>query len=144
MPRFRMISIPVSLLITAGVAGAQQHWSGSRGGGQSGHGAQPAHPAGGGTAPAMVSSNGVAPRWGGSPPERRHDRDHEQLGFGGQPRVYVPIVVDAPYPVPVAADTACAPQAVASVAMPVITTRHEDRQLTTIEVYRLQPRFQKP
>ena len=143
MLRFQMISIPAALLLAAGAAGAQQRWGGS-GGGQSGHASQPSHPAGGAMPAAVVSSNGVAPRWGGSPPEHRHDRDRGQFGFGGQPGAYIPVVVAAPYPVPAAADTACAQTPDASVEMPVITTRHEERQLTTIEVYRLQPRFQKP
>ncbi|MGH7653806.1 MAG: hypothetical protein ACREN6_04000, partial [Gemmatimonadaceae bacterium] len=56
---------------------------------------------------------------------------------------YIPIAVAAPYPVAAPVDT-CAPAPEGSVEMPIVVTRHEERQLTTIEVYRLQPRFQKP
>jgi hypothetical protein len=64
-----------------------------------------------------------------------------------QPGAYViPIAVPyaVPYDAPVAPDTTYAPDPQAAVAMPVIETHRAERQLTTIEVYRLQPRFQRP
>jgi hypothetical protein len=140
MLRLRMISIPAALLFAAGTASAQRWGGGSTG--QTGHGSAPAaHPAAPKSPAATVSSNGTISKWGGSPPERSHDG---QRGRFGQTDAYIPIAVAAPYPVPVSADPSCPPDADASVEMPVITTHHEDRQLTTIEVYRLQPRFQKP
>jgi hypothetical protein len=150
MLRLRTVSISAALLLTAGTAGAQRWTAGSAG--QTAHTAPPAahaqpaaaRPANGGPTAVAAAWNGIPSKWGGSPPERRHNGDREQRGFGGQRGAYIPIAVAAPYPVPAAADTACAPVPDASVEMPVITTRHEERQLTTIEVYRLQPRFQKP
>ncbi len=137
MLRLRMFSIPAALLVATGVAGAQ-HTPGAA----SGQSTPPTpHPSGTTPRAATVSSNGIAPRWGGSPPDRTHDARRGQFG---QQTAFIPIAVAAPYPVPAYADPSCPPDADASVQMPVITTHHEDRQLTTIEVYRLQPRFQKP
>jgi len=146
MLRLRMMSIPAALLLTASAAGAQR-WGGTSGtsGGPAGHGSPPVtRPTG--TAPhsAAASSNGTISKWGGSPPERPHNRERGWTGFYGQPNAYIPVVVAAPAPVPAYADPSSPPAPDASVDMPVITTRHEERQLTTIEVYRLQPRFQKP
>ncbi|MFI5232688.1 MAG: hypothetical protein ACHQSE_09270 [Gemmatimonadales bacterium] len=153
MLRLRILSIPAALLFaasTASTASAQRWSAGStsqtaRTAPPAAH-AQPAagHRANSGPAAAAASWNGVPSKWGGSPPERRHDGDREQRGFRGQRGAYIPIAVAAPYPVPAAVDTACASAPDASVEMPVVTTHHEERQLTTIEVYRLQPRFQKP
>ncbi len=142
MLRLRMLSIPAALLFAASTASAQQqHWGGGSAG-QTGHGSAPAtRPAAPVSPTATVSSNGTISKWGGSPPERNHDG---QRGRFGQTNAYIPIAVAAPYPVPATADPSCPPDDNASVQMPVITTHHEDRQLTTIEVYRLQPRFQKP
>ncbi len=140
MLRVRMLSISAALLFAATASAQQQHWGGGSGG-QTGHGSAPAtRPAAPRSPTATVASNGTISRWGGSPPERSHD---SQRGRLGQANAYIPIAVAAPYPVPVA-DPSCPPDDNASVEMPVITTHHEDRQLTTIEVYRLQPRFQKP
>ena len=65
--------------------------------------------------------------------------------YYGQTSAYIPVAVAAPAPVPVtyASDTACA-TAAGPVDMQVITSKHEEHVLTTLEVYRLQPRFQKP
>jgi hypothetical protein len=135
-----MISIPAALLFAASTASAQ-HWGGGSAG-QTGHGSAPAaRPAAPRSPAAAVSSNGTISKWGGSPPERPHDG---QRGSFGQTNAYIPVAVAAPYPVPAAADPSCPPGDNASVEMPVITRHHEDRQLTTNEVYRLQPRFQKP
>jgi hypothetical protein len=134
----RMMLVPGALLLAAS-AGAQQRSPAAA----PGHFLPPAaHPAATAPRPAAAAMNGAVSKWGGSPPERRHDRD--QRVFFGQTGAYIPIAVAAPYPVAAVPDTACAPAPDASVEMPVITSRHEDRQLTTIEVYRLQPRFQKP
>jgi len=139
MLRLRMISIPAALLFAASTASAQ-HWGGGSAG-QTGHGSAPAtRPAAPRSPAATASSNGTISKWGGSPPERPRDG---WRGRFGQTNAYIPIAAAAPDPVPAYADP-CPPASDASVEMPVITTRHEDRQLTTIEVYRLQPRFQKP
>ena len=140
MLRSRVLFVPAALLLATGVAGAQRS-PGSPGS----HGSPPAaRPTGAVPHVRAAAWNGTPSKWGGSPPERRHDGDRGQRGFAGQPGAYIPIAVAAPYPVPAAADTACSPAPGGSVEMPVVTTRHEERQLTTIEVYRLQPRFQKP
>ncbi|HEY2850128.1 MAG TPA: hypothetical protein VGI97_09645 [Gemmatimonadaceae bacterium] len=99
---------------------------------------------------AAAAWTGTPSKWGGSPPVPVHDR--RQRGFVGRPGAYViPVVVVVPYAVPVdpyevpvAPDTTYAPDPQAAVAMPVIETHRAERQLTTIEVYRLQPRFQRP
>jgi hypothetical protein len=138
MLKLRMMSIPAALLFAASTASAQ-HWGGGSAG-RTGHGSAPAtRPAAPRLPATAASSNGTISKWGGSPPERPHDG---RRGRFGQTNAYIPIAVAAPYPV--AADPSCPPDDNASVLMPVITSRHEDRQLTTIEVYRLQPRFQKP
>jgi hypothetical protein len=142
MLRLRMISIPAALLFAASTASAQRWGGGSAV--QTGHGSLPAtRPTAPRSPAATASSNGTISKWGGSPPERSHDRQRGRIGLYGQPNAYIPIAVAAPDPVPAYVDS-CPPPPEASVEMPVITTRHEDRQLTTIEVYRLQPRFQKP
>ena len=141
--RTRSALITAALLAFAAVAGAQKPpaASASHTAPPAAHQAPAALPRG-----AAAAWNGTPSKWGGSPPERSHDRQR----FGGQRGAYIPVVVYAPYPVdapyPEAAqpDTTYAPAPDASVQMPVITTPHADRQLTTIEVYRLQPRFQKP
>ena len=151
MLRSRIPFVSAALLFAASATAGAQHWSGGSTG-RTAHAAPPAahaHPATAGSANSGTHAtggawNGVASQWGGSPPERRHDRDRDQRGFAGQRRAYIPIVVVAPYPVAAPVDTAYAPDPEGSVQMPIVTTRHEDRQLTTIEVYRLQPRFQKP
>jgi hypothetical protein len=126
----RLLFVPAALLLAA-PAGAQK---------------SPAAP-GSAHAPAATLPKGAAAawtgtpsKWGGSPPAPART----QSGYTGQPVAYIPIVVAAPYPVPAYADTTCTQPYQASVEMPVVTTRHEERQLTTVEVYRLQPRFQKP
>jgi hypothetical protein len=143
-----MLSVPAALLFAASVAGAQHSPGGAGGHGSTpaarpsgGHGSTPAaHPAGTTHPVAAASWNGTPSKWGGSPPERSRDAQRARYN---QPITYIPIAVAAPDPVPASADP-CPPAPDASVEMPVITNRHEERQLTTIEVYRLQPRFQKP
>jgi hypothetical protein len=136
MLKLRTLSIPVALLAAASVAGAQHST-----GGMTGHNTPPAaRPTGTTPHAAAASWNGTPSKWGGSPPERSHDG---QRGRFNQPIAYIPIAVAAPDPVPAYADP-CPPASDASVEMPVVTTHHEERQLTTIEVYRLQPRFQRP
>jgi hypothetical protein len=136
MLKLRMMSIPAALLLAAGTARAQH-----APGGATGHTLPPAvHPTAAAPHAAAASWNGTPSKWGGSPPERT--RNGERARFG-QPIAYIPIAVAAPYSVP-AADDPCPPAPDASVEMPIVTTHHEERQLTTIEVYRLQPRFQRP
>jgi hypothetical protein len=91
--------------------------------------------------PPAAAWNGTPSKWGGSPPERSHEGQRARFN---QPVAYIPIAVAAPEPVPAYPEAAAAPAPAASVQMPIVTTAREDRQLTTIEVYRLQPRFQKP
>lgn len=135
MLELRTISIPAALLFVATTAGAQRA--------STAHAPAPpaAHPTAAAPHLAAAAWNGTPSKWGGSPPERPRDNQRQRFG---QPVAYIPVAVAAPEPVPAYADPPCPPAADASVEMPVITTKHEERQLTTIEVYRLQPRFQKP
>ncbi len=133
MRMHRMLFVPAALLLTR-LAGAQKPSVAPVT-----HAPVAALPKG-----AAAAWNGTPSKWGGSPPAQSHERDRAQRGFAGQTGAYIPIAVAAPYPVPAPVDTACAHAPEASVEMPVITTRREGRQLTTIEVYRLQPRFQRP
>jgi hypothetical protein len=93
---------------------------------------------------AAAAWNGTPSKWGGSPPASSRENDRGQPGYAGQTGAYIPVAVAAPYPVAAPVDTACTRAPQASVEMPVVTTHREERQLTTIEVYRLQARFQKP
>lgn len=141
--RTRPALVTAALVLSAAVAGAQRPPAAS-----ASHTAPPAAHQPRASLPrgAAAAWNGTPSKWGGSPPERSHDRQR----FSGQPGAYIPIAVytpypvDAPYPESAPQDTSYAPAPDASVQMPVITTPHAERQLTTIEVYRLQPRFQKP
>jgi hypothetical protein len=140
MTRYRVIAAAAAaLVLTAPSAHAQRWGGGSRMGreGSSEPRQQAAH------ALSAASSNGTPSKWGGSPVDSRGDARFRERGERGM-NAYIPVAVDAPAPVAVisSVNPGC-PQADGSVEMPVITTQHEQRQLTTIEVYRLQPRFQR-
>jgi hypothetical protein len=138
MIRFRVIAVAAALFGAAGSARAQR-WGGSpvaRGSSSETHQAA-VRPASG------ISPNGTPSKWGGSPIDAHAgSRMRGEIERGAT--AYIPVAVAAPAPVPVTylADPGCAPTD-SSVTMQVITAKHEDRQLTTIEVYRLQPRFQR-
>ncbi len=135
MLRFRFLLVPVALLAGASAAHAQyRSVSAAAAPARTAPNAQ-VHQASGG------SWNGTASKWGGSPVESRHE-SRGGIGYGNQTIAYIPVVVAVPVAV-YAADTACTPQA-APVDMQVVTSNHDERQLTRLEVYRLQPRFQKP
>ncbi|HXD21994.1 MAG TPA: hypothetical protein VN613_01450 [Gemmatimonadaceae bacterium] len=139
MRKSMLLVLPGALLFAA-TAGAQRSPASPRTAPAAAHAPGATLPRG-----AAAAWNGTPSKWGGSPPERAHDHDRGVRGYPGQSGAYIPIAVAAPYPVAAAPDTACAPTRQAAAEMPVIVTpRHEERQLTTIEVYRLQPRFQKP
>jgi hypothetical protein len=134
MSRLRILSVPLALLVAVNAARAQHE-----GGARSSSTAKPSaevHQASGG------SWSGTASKWGGSPVQAPATR--ARIVYVVPVAVYVPAVV-APVPVAdsYAVDTVYA-TASTPVEMRVITSNHEPRQLTTIEVYRLQPRFQKP
>jgi hypothetical protein len=136
MSRLRLLSIPLALLVVANTARAQHE-----GGARSSSAAKPSaevHQASGG------SWNGTASKWGGSPVQAPANT-RARIVYVVPATVYVPAVVAAPAPV---ADSYVVDTVYATTSTPVemrvITSNHEPRQLTTIEVYRLQPRFQKP
>ena len=132
----RILLVPAALMF-ATVAGAQKPAAAAtRTPPATGHAPAPTLPRG-----AAAAWNGVPSKWGGSPPARAEDRDHR---FVGRPGAYIPVAVAAPYPVAAPIDTVYAPAPEAAVQRPVVAAAHEERQLTTIEVYRLQPRFQHP
>ena len=98
----------------------------------------------GARATAGGSWNGTVSKWGGSPVQPGRDartQCAEAIPWG----VVIPRAVAAPAPVPAtyAADTSFAAGS-GPVEMRVVHEHPEPRQLTTIEVYRLQPRFQRP
>jgi hypothetical protein len=134
---FRVIALSAALLLPA--AAHAQRWGGSPVGrdGASESRQTSTHPA------SAASSNGTPSKWGGSPVDTRAEsRARERVDRGTN--AYIPVAVAAPEPVPaVASGNPGCPQPDGSVEMPVVTTPHEQRQLTTIEVYRLQPRFQR-
>jgi hypothetical protein len=133
----------LALTLSAAAAPAfAQHWGGS---GSSSHTARPAQSQPAAVHPATVTLiDGRQPLWGGSPPATRNDRRAHQTIV--VPYYVVPTAVAAQEPVaaPVTVDTVYAAAAASSYQMPVITANRAPRELTTIEVYRLQPRFRKP
>lgn len=143
MTRFRAILVPAALFVFAGTAHAQR-WGGSpvAGSHSSPAASRQVAPATGG------SLNGTVSKWGGSPVQQ-HSVVRPRVAYAGQGYgyAYIPVAVAAQPALTYAADTTCPPAAVDEtqpVEMQVVTSPHEQRQLTTIEVYRLQPRFQKP
>ncbi len=134
---YRVIAFSAALLLPA--AAHAQRWGGSPMAreGSSGSRQTAAHSV------SAASPNGTPSKWGGSPVDTHAEsRGRERVERGTN--AYIPVAVAAPEPVPaVASGNQGCPQADGSVEMPVITTPHEARQLTTIEVYRLQPRFQR-
>jgi hypothetical protein len=138
MISYRVIALSAALLLPSAAAHAQR-WGGSPVGRDGSSGSHQA------TAQSVsaASPNGTPSKWGGSPVDTRSEsRARERLERGTN--AYIPVAIAAPEPVPaVASGNLPCPQADGSVEMPVITTQHEPRQLTTIEVYRLQPRFQR-
>jgi hypothetical protein len=133
MTRYHLV--PIALLAAVSSAHAQ-HWGGS----PSSTASKPAaevHQASSG------SWNGTASKWGGSPVEHRAE-SRERPGSFGQANAYIPATVSTPayLPVTYAADSACTTPIAGPAQMQVVI--RETRPLTTIESYRLQPRFQKP
>jgi hypothetical protein len=143
MPRLHVLSIAVALVAATSSASAQY-----RGGGGNSSSARPA-PANEVRQASGGAWNGTASKWGGSPVQSRNDGRNEARGavaYFGQTGAYTYGAIAASAPVPAtnyAADTACAPAA-GPVQMQVVTSQHEDHVPTTLEVYRSQPRFQKP
>jgi hypothetical protein len=142
MARFQAMLVPVALLVMASSARAQR-WGGSPPAAARAH-ASPAE------AHQLAQSsggawNGTASKWGGSPVQSRATV-RVRGSYPGDGNAYIPVAIAIPATAPMtyAADTACAAAATEPVEMQVVTSTHEARQLTTIEVYRLQPRFQKP
>jgi hypothetical protein len=139
MPRLRILSIPVALLIAVSPASAQYRGGAAPTSGASHAGAAAVRQAAGG------SWNGTASKWGGSPVQRQVERRErrERLVYVLPFATYMPVAVTAPAPIAVTyvVDTVYA--AAPPVQMQIVTSGHEPRELTTLEVYRLQPRFQK-
>jgi hypothetical protein len=137
MTRFHLLFVPAALALCASPVLAQ-HW----GAAPASNTAKPAaevHQASGG------SWSGTASKWGGSPVQSQSDHRARNVNLI-QGIAYYPAAVAAQVPVQAAcADAVDAAATSSSVEMKVITSKHDEpRQLTTIEVYRLQPRFQKP
>jgi len=139
MIRYRLIAVAAALLLAAASAHAQR-WGGSPVGheGSSEPRQASVHAASG------ASSNGTPSKWGGSPVDTHADSRTRERPERGTNAYIIPVAVAAPTPVPATytATPGC-PPVDGSVEMPVVTTPHESRELTTIEVYRLQPRFQR-
>lgn len=143
MPRFHAALIPAALFAFAGTAHAQR-WGGSP---------APTSVARSSAAqPRQVQANagswnGTVSKWGGSPVQQRAAVRPRVLYAGQVGGYYIPVPIAAVPAVTYAADTTCPPATVDAtqpVEMQVISSSREPRELTTIEVYRLQPRFQKP
>ena len=138
MTRVRMMLVPVALLLAAGSARAQ-HWGGHSSSAADKHdaSAETKHASGG-------AWNGTASQWGGSPVQARA-ASRVRLQFVIPANAYIPVAVAAAAPVAVTyvVDTVYAPAPAGAVEMRVVTSRHEPRERTTMDVYREQ-RFGKP
>jgi hypothetical protein len=137
MIRFRMMFVLVALLAAASPARAQ-HWGGGPvSSDRHDASAEMKHASGGGW-------NGTASQWGGSPVQAPA-ASRSRFQYVIPSNAYIPVVVAAAAPVAVTyvVDTVYAPAPAGAVEMRVVTSRHEPREQTTMDVYREQ-RFGKP
>lgn len=138
MTRTRVFAVSAALLLAAGSAHAQR-WGGSPVAASSRQASstesRPAAPS---------ASNGFPSQWGGSPAGRR-SHENRRAGFVIPTDAFIPMAAEVPAPVAARAvvDTVFTQVVLAPVQMQVITAPHEERQLTTMEVYR-QQRFHNP
>lgn len=141
MKKIRILCLVLALPVAATPA-LGQRWGGSVPASRSAHPARSQPAAAHSAATTLI--DGRQPLWGGSPPQTRENRQARQTVFS--PYYVVPAAVAAPQAVaaPVIIGTGDPATANSSYQMPVVTADRAPRELTTIEVYRLQPRFQKP
>ena len=138
MTRFRVIFVLVALSAVGSTAHAQQ-WGRSSSTASGRHGStQESQQASGG------AWNGTASQWGGSPVQAPA-ASRLRFQYVIPSNAYIPVAVAAVAPVAVTyvVDTVYAPAPAGAVEMRVVTSRHEPREQTTMDVYREQ-RFGKP
>ena len=138
MTRFRVIFVLVALSAVGSTSHAQQ-WGRSSSTASGRHGStQESQQASGG------AWNGTASQWGGSPVQAPA-ASRLRFQYVIPSNAYIPVAVAAAAPVAVTyvVDTVYAPAPAGAVEMRVVTSRHEPREQTTMDVYREQ-RFGKP
>ena len=138
MARFRVIFVLVALSAVGSTSHAQQ-WGRSSSTASGRHGStQESQQATGG------AWNGTASQWGGSPVQAPAG-SRLRFQYVIPSNAYIPVAVAAVAPVAVTyvVDTVYAPAPAGAVEMRVVTSRHEPREQTTLDVYREQ-RFGKP
>jgi hypothetical protein len=138
MTRFRVIFVLVALSAVGSTSHAQQ-WGRSSSTASGRHGStQESQQASGG------AWNGTASQWGGSPVQAPA-ASRLRFQYVIPSNVYIPVAVAAAAPVAVTyvVDTVYALAPAGAVEMRVLTSRHEPREQTTMDVYREQ-RFGKP
>ncbi len=137
MTRFRMMFILVALLAAASPARAQHRGGGPVSSDRHDAPAETKHASGG-------AWNGTASQWGGSPVQAPAV-SRLRFQYVIPSNAYIPVAVEAVRPIAVTyvVDTAYAPVPAGAVEMRVVTSRHEPREQTTMDVYREQ-RFGKP
>ena len=143
----------VFVALASRASAQQQHWGGSapKSSGNSASTASQHHTQATASAQAAPGAawNGRQPVWGGSPPPTQQEIARQRNAVLLAPYAQGAFVEPIPTQPYVPVDTVSTSYNVApqsnSVQMQVVRTHEpEQRQLTTIEVYRLQPRFQKP
>lgn len=138
MTRFRVIFVLVALSAVGSTSHAQQ-WGRSSNTASGRHGStQESQQASGG------AWNGTASQWGGSPVQAPA-ASRLRFQYVIPSNAYIPVAVAAAAPVAVTyvVDTVYALAPAGAVEMRVVTSRHEPREQTTMDVYREQ-RFGKP
>ncbi|GEM_PF-2921487 len=138
MTRFRVIFVLVALSAVGSTSHAQQ-WGRSSSTASGRHGStQESQQASGG------AWNGTASQWGGSPVQAPA-ASRLRFQYVIPSNAYIPVAVAAAAPVAVTyvVDTVYALAPAGAVEMRVVTSRHEPREQTTMDVYREQ-RFGKP
>ena len=138
MTRSRVIFVLVALSAVGSTSHAQQ-WGRSSSAASGRHGStQESQQATGG------AWNGTASQWGGSPVQPPAG-SRLRFQYVIPSSAYIPVAVAAVAPVAVTyvVDTVYAPASADAVEMRVVTSRHEPREQTTMDVYREQ-RFGRP
>lgn len=129
--------VPLALLLTANVAGAQRSGGSPASAGQQGSHVE-TRPATGG------SWNGTASKWGGSPVQvPRSPRTRAVYVFPAEAYNPAAVAVPAPVPATYVVDTVFMVPPASPVDMKVVGSGHREPELTAMDVYR-QQRFKKP
>jgi len=137
MTRFRMMFVLVALLAAASPARAQHRRGGPVSSDRHDASAETKQASGG-------AWNDTASQWGGSPVQAPA-ASRLRFQYVIPSNAYIPVAVAAAAPVAVTyvVDTVYAPAPAGAVEMRVVTSQHEPREQTTLDVYREQ-RFGKP